>query len=274
MDYCRYSFLKSAQTMQENSVAHRDLKLSNMINSDGDVFIVDYGTVNQNKEDETTQKVAGTPGVNISFEAMEVMDSLPDDLPEEISKLDINEIIKNEETLQRFIEDDLPKVKKEKPLSYKSLLYFLHATIVNNEAREKMYRTAKDLTVLELNFKAKLKQLGSNNNKLEIMQKRNEFKDKKSDLEQERKKYEEKLFTSQVKTIQEEYNKFEIPEEYKFSEIDSEKYAIGLTALSLMNFNIKKRLGIGTKKVESEKSPLLKSLEELSKKNQKSSSGI
>ena len=31
-----------------------------MINSDGDVFIVDYGTVNQNKEDETTQKVAGT----------------------------------------------------------------------------------------------------------------------------------------------------------------------------------------------------------------------
>ena len=128
-----------------------------------------------------------------------------------------------------------------------------------------MYRTAKDLTVLELNFKAKLKQLGSNNNKLEIMQKRNEFKDKKSDLEQER-KYEEKLFTSQVKTIQEEYNKFEIPEEYKFSEIDSEKYAIGLTALSLMNFNIKTRYR--HKKSRIWKITNIKSLEELSKKNQ------
>ena len=134
------------------------------------------GTVNQSKKGDNANG-AGTPGVNISYEAMEVMDSLPYDLPEEISNLDINDIIKNEKTLNKFIIED-HQSKEEKPLSYKSLLYLLHATIINkrDEAR-KMYKTAKDLTLLELNFKSNLEQLSSSDS--EKTQKTNEFKAKK-----------------------------------------------------------------------------------------------
>ena len=39
--YCAYRFLKAAETMQEQYVVHRDLKLSNMMLNSNDVFIVD-----------------------------------------------------------------------------------------------------------------------------------------------------------------------------------------------------------------------------------------